>query len=607
MSPLMHVVGWTLIHFVWQGAVLAIAAAGVLRLCRHRSANARYAISCVVLAAMLASPVITARVLSSPGSVLAPVVNLPQTNPAPETVSTAARSGTGDGFFSMQTVWTGVDTLLPVVVFVWLGGVTVLLVRMAGGLWHVRRLQVRALAATASRWQAAAERMASRLGVPVVVHVVESALVDTPTAVGWLRPVILLPIAALANLSPSQVEAILAHELAHIRRHDYVINVAQTLAETLLFYHPGVWWVSGQVRAEREHCCDDVTVAVCGDAVDYAVALAELEAWRSRGTTLALAATSGSLTGRVRRVLRVPIGHEARSPSWVVTLGLTLVLAAGIGSIYVPSFGQSGGAPALVASAAQREEPIASPDTFEWRVYRTDHFDIHYYPALTPDLEEVAGFAESAYQWISSELTYNLGFRVPLILFKTRSDFAQQSMIPDPDVTEAILLGGINSFSEPERNRVVILIDEEPDRRYRQIAHELTHQFAFDIIPRSMTTIRTVPAWIDEGLAEYMTGVWDPTDLRQIGETVAADSIPKMTTLTGSVDAQDFRLLYNLGHAAFEFIEAEYGKVAVMQFLLELRRNVIDGAEDLYQAAFQMTPDEFDSAFARYVRGRFSP
>lgn len=133
MNPWTHVVGWTLIHFVWQGAVLAIAAAGALRPCRHRSANARYAISCVVLAAMLASPVITARVLVSPGSVLAPVVDLPQTTPAPGMVPTAAPSGTDDGFFSIHTVWTRVDALLPVVVFVWLAGVTVLLVRMAGG------------------------------------------------------------------------------------------------------------------------------------------------------------------------------------------------------------------------------------------------------------------------------------------------------------------------------------------------------------------------------------------------------------------------------------------------------------------------------------------
>ena len=227
MNPWTHVVGWTLIHFVWQGAVLAVAAAGALRLCRHRSANARYAIACVALASMLASPVITAGVLMAPDFVVAPVVGLPQAIPTLGVVSTAARSWTHDGAFSIHAVWAGVDALLPVIVVVWLAGVAVLMVRMAGGLWHVRRLQHRSLAADPSRWQTAAERIAFRLGLRVAVHVVESAVVDAPAAVGWLRPVILLPIAALANLSPSQVEAILAHELIHIRRHDYLVNVAQ--------------------------------------------------------------------------------------------------------------------------------------------------------------------------------------------------------------------------------------------------------------------------------------------------------------------------------------------------------------------------------------------
>ena len=112
------------------------------------------------------------------------------------------------------------------------------------------------------------------------MRVVESALVDVPVVIGWLRPVILLPVAALAGLTPAQVEAILAHELAHIRRHDSCVNVLQTIAETLLFYHPAVWWVSHRIRAEREHCCDDIAVAVCGDPVAYAQALAELESWR---------------------------------------------------------------------------------------------------------------------------------------------------------------------------------------------------------------------------------------------------------------------------------------------------------------------------------------
>jgi BlaR1 peptidase M56 len=226
--------------------------------------------------------------------------------------------------------------------------------------------------------------------------------------------VILLPVAALANLTPSQVEAILAHELVHIRRHDYVVNVLETLAEILLFYHPCVWWVSERIRLEREHCCDDVVVDVCGDAVDYATALAELEAWRSQGTSVALAATGGSLADRLRRVLGTPAGHEPRSLSWVLTLGLTILIVIGVGR-HLPLFDPN---PAAAVSSTQRTEPIASPDTFDWQVFRTDHFDVHYYPAGEQDLERVETAAKRAYQWVTSELTYYLPFRVPLVLFE---------------------------------------------------------------------------------------------------------------------------------------------------------------------------------------------
>ena len=605
MSPWTHVVGWALIHFVWQGAALAVVAAGALRLYRHRTAHARYAIACVMLAAMLASAAVTAFILATRDVTVAPVVHFSQTPAAPVIASTASRSWTDNDIFSMDSISSAaIDAWLPVIVFVWIAGVTILLVRMAGGLWHVRRLQVLSFAAAPSGWQAVAERIASGLGLPTAIHVVESMLVETPATVGWLRPVILLPIAALANLTPSQIEAILAHELIHIRRHDYLVNMAQTVAETLLFFHPGVWWVSGQIRVEREHCCDDVAVQVCGDPVDYATALAELEAWRSRGTTLALAASDGSLAERVRRVLKVPMGHEARSLSWVVTLGLTFVSVVVMGGVYVSSFGPSS---AVTSSSGAQVEPIASPGPFDWQIHGTNHFDIYYYPALTPNLEQVAESAERAYQRISSELQHNVPFKVPLILFKTRNEFAQQTIIPEVGGAGAIARGEVTSFSEPRRNRVVILVEEEPDRLYRQIAHELTHIFAFDIIPRSTTNVRRVPSWIDEGFAEYMAGVWDPNQLQQMRELVLADRVPRMFALTGSVDGQPHVVAANLGHAVFEFIEAEYEKPAIWQFLLEVRRSVVDGAADPYQAAFNRSPEELDSAFANYLRRRFSP
>ena len=207
----------------------------------------------------------------------------------------------------------------------------ILFALLAGGWWRIRGLRAAALAEPASRWNDAGRRMAQRLGLSRALRIVDSDIVDSPTVIGWLRPVVVLPIAALANLTPGQVEAILAHELAHVRRHDFLANVLQTMAETLLFYHPAVWWLSRRIRIEREHCCDDIAVEVCGDAYAYAAALTEIAAVAVSRPPFALAATGGSLVHRVRRILGVQAGGH-RSPTSaaiVVGLALTLVVAAG--------------------------------------------------------------------------------------------------------------------------------------------------------------------------------------------------------------------------------------------------------------------------------------
>ena len=126
-----------------------------------------------------------------------------------------------------------------------------------------------------------------------------------------MKPVVLLPAAALSGLSPEQLQAILAHELAHVRRHDYLVNLLQSMVETLLFYHPAMWWVSAQVRAEREHCCDDLAVDVCGDRLVYVTALAELTTITSH-RAFALAATDGSMR-RPRAADPRPAARDARA------------------------------------------------------------------------------------------------------------------------------------------------------------------------------------------------------------------------------------------------------------------------------------------------------
>ncbi|MDQ3070211.1 MAG: hypothetical protein M3R55_10840 [Acidobacteriota bacterium] len=237
-------------------------------------------------------------------------------------------------------------------------------------------------------------------------------------------------------------------------------------------------------------------------------------------------------------------------------------------------------------------------DHFKWHIYVTDHFEIYYYPEIEPHLERVAGYAESAYQKISADLKHDLPFKVPMVLFKTSSEFQQQNIAPGE------LPEGVLAFAEPGRDRMVLPIDEPPDQLYRLITHELTHVFEFDIIPRSLTRAG-IPLWVDEGLANYMAGYWNPLDLMLVRDAAITDNVPKMTEF----DAQPLsgRLVYTLGHATFEFIEARWGKEGLRQFLFSLRKSVIGGGESAYEEALRLKPEEFDEQFERYLKDRFRP
>ena len=239
-------------------------------------------------------------------------------------------------------------------------------------------------------------------------------------------------------------------------------------------------------------------------------------------------------------------------------------------------------------------------DNFRWQIYTTDHFKIYYYPEIEQHLERVAGYAESAYQHLSSELKYDLAFKVPLILFKTSSEFQQQNVIP------GAAQEGVGAFAEPTRYRIVMPLDEPPDLLYRLIVHELTHQFEFDIIPTSLIR-QSVPLWVNEGLSDYMTGIWRPIDLMTVRDAAVADIIPKMTELEGYSEIGSVRMIYNLGHAVFEFIESRWGKEGLRQYLFSLRKSVIGGGEDAYQEAFRLSPEEFDQEFEKYLKDRFKP
>jgi hypothetical protein len=238
-------------------------------------------------------------------------------------------------------------------------------------------------------------------------------------------------------------------------------------------------------------------------------------------------------------------------------------------------------------------------NTFEWHIYTTDHFEIYYYPEIESHLERITAYAESAYGQVSQDLKHDLAFKVPLVLFKTQSEFQQQNIEPGE------LPEGVLAFAEPYRDRMVLPIDEPSDALYRLITHELTHIFEFDIIPRSLLR-RGLPLWVDEGLSDHMTGYWNAFDLMTVRDAAISDNIPPMSDFQGAQFA-DGRLPYNLGHAAFEFIESRWGKEGLRQFLFALRKNVIGGGESAYEEAFRLKAEEFDEQFDKYLKDRFKP
>jgi beta-lactamase regulating signal transducer with metallopeptidase domain/uncharacterized protein involved in exopolysaccharide biosynthesis len=332
--PLTHQIGWALLHSLWEGALIGAGFVVARFALRRRSANARYLAGCVSLTLLLAAPVLTAvlgaghSAASATGTVAssgASAVAAPVFEPAGFGNAYAAPSAATFGDWGLG--WLG--QVAPLLTVVWLIGVGFFSARLTRSCWQVRGMRIRDNELADAAWLATLRDLQRRLGVSRPVRLLKSGLVEVPTVLGWLRPVILLPAATLGGLTPSQLEAILAHELAHVRRLDYVFNAFQCVVETLMFYHPVAWWISRCIREERENACDDLVVEVCGDRLGYARALATLEGYRAGLPELAFAANGGSLLNRLRRLLGV--SRESgrvtfREVSGLALLGIGLVL-----------------------------------------------------------------------------------------------------------------------------------------------------------------------------------------------------------------------------------------------------------------------------------------
>ncbi|MEM7708985.1 MAG: TonB family protein [Pseudomonadota bacterium] len=326
IGPWITALGWALVHFVWQGALLGAAFAAGCWLLRGGSPEYRYWLGLGCLAAMALAPLATfTLLLESSGTLLFTDTASLQVWADPAIAAVAA--GTG---LAPETVSLSLEQALPWIVGIWALGVLAMSTRVAVNWTRLIRLSRVGILPISEELEQRVEALKQSMGVRQAVRVVETTVAQVPTVLGWLRPMILLPTSTLVGLSPAQLDLVIAHELGHIRRLDFLINLFQVLVETLLFYHPMVRWVSRRVREEREQCCDDMVVAVCGNRIQYARALANLESMRSPQLEPALAATGGQLVQRIERIVcthRQRDNFSANSGVVFVIAGL-LVLAA---------------------------------------------------------------------------------------------------------------------------------------------------------------------------------------------------------------------------------------------------------------------------------------
>ena len=385
-----------LIHALWQDAIVALLLWATLAALRGSPARVRYTVACVALVAMALLPIGTAVLLYVQDAAVA------FTTAHSTITSTGLTPGFGVGaawaIRVSSSPWTAAlqTWALPL----WSAGVVLFSLRLVASAAHTHALR-RSAGAAEDAIVSMVVRMADRVGVHRRVRVFVCPLISGPATIGWLRPAILVPPATLLGLTPQQLEAVIAHELAHVRRHDYLVNVAQMVIETLLFYHPAVWWVSRRIRFERELCCDDIVVATCADPVGYACALTQLARMRAITPRLALRGAGGPLVQRVQRLLapvapvtasRVPIAVACAVACVTTTFGHAWMRAesqqvppafargSATGIVYDPLGEPAVGVPLTLDNNvdAGDNEPLATPVLLETRTdangrYRFDN------------------------------------------------------------------------------------------------------------------------------------------------------------------------------------------------------------------------------------------
>ncbi|HEX4792478.1 MAG TPA: M56 family metallopeptidase [Humisphaera sp.] len=352
-SPLIQRLGWTLLHSLWQMTVAGLVLAVALVALRNRAAQARYACACAMMLLVAGMPIVTFLVIKGPAlrrdveprDVQALAVSdprsrqaaLPENTEAPHRPIMVGGPRENEQFANAPapkvSTWKSVVPIdrvsrtLPWIVLSWIAGVLAMSVWNFGGWLAVQQLRRLSIKPAGTGADEMLRKLASRLRLHRPIRLMRSALAQTPLVIGVLKPMILVPASLLTDLPPSELESILAHELAHILRQDYLINLLQSVIETLLFHHPAVWWISRQIRIERENCCDDLALSITGDRATYVRALATVAAVRA--PMLAPAASGGNLLARLRRIVGTPDAAAPRSSRWIAGVVVGVLLLAG--------------------------------------------------------------------------------------------------------------------------------------------------------------------------------------------------------------------------------------------------------------------------------------
>lgn len=294
-SDWLKALGWTFVHSLWQIAIIGLLLYIILRLIPGRSAHMRYTISTLAIWSIVIMSLSTF------------IIMLPDTKHITQvTGSFILMEGKSTLSVSDRiSIW--LESRMPMMLTIWLGGVILLMVRLLLSLGWVGHM--RSASMPSVELQASLDSILNRLHLKVSPSVAESNYVSSPVTIGHLKPMILFPIGIINQLTPSEVEAVLTHELAHIVRRDYLSNLIQSFIETLFYYHPVIWWISGVVRTERENRADDLAISWCGDHLGYAKALMTVQEMQSAykpSLAIGFASRKGAMLARIQRILHIP-------------------------------------------------------------------------------------------------------------------------------------------------------------------------------------------------------------------------------------------------------------------------------------------------------------